>query len=92
MDPKITYDRSRRIGKGGFAIVFHGMFNGFPVAVKRIEHERRCDDKEERALEMLNHLNIVKLYTFEETNDFRLHGLHYLYVQLIYSITVSHIA
>lgn len=71
VDSKITYDRSRLIGKGGFAIVFHGTFNGIPAAVKRIEHERRCDDKEERALDILNHSNIVKLYTFENNDDFR---------------------
>lgn len=71
MDRKIKYDRIRRIGKGGFAIVFHGTFDGFPVAVKRIEHERRCDDKEERALGMLDHPNIVKLYSFKDSKNFR---------------------
>lgn len=68
---RIKIPTKQLIGRGGFASVYHGTFRGIPVAVKRIEHERRCDDKEERALKMLNHTNIVKLHAFEDSEDFR---------------------
>lgn len=72
MDRKITIDRTKPlIGKGGFASVFHGTLNATPVAVKRIEHHKRCNDKEERALKMLNHPNIVQLYSIDDNEDFR---------------------
>jgi len=68
---RIKIPTKQCIGRGGFAFVYHGTFKGIPVAVKRIEHERRCGDKEEKALKMLNHTNIVKLHGFEEDEDFR---------------------
>ena len=72
MEREITIDRNKQpIGKGGYATVFHGMFKGDPVAVKRIEHHRRCNDKEEKALGKLNHPNIVQLHKIEDSEDFR---------------------
>jgi len=72
MEREIAINRNKKfIGQGGFATVFHGTFKGVPVAVKRIEHERRCNDKEEKALGKLNHPNIVKLHKIEDSEDFR---------------------
>ena len=72
MEREITIDRNKQlIGKGGYATVFHGTFKGAPVAVNRIENHRRCNDKEEKALEVLNHPNIVKLHKIEDNEDFR---------------------
>jgi len=68
---KITYDRTRLLGKGGYGAVFVGMFNGKEVAVKRIEHYNRCDDKEEKVLKILDHPNVVKLLGTDENDDFR---------------------
>ncbi len=72
MEREITIDRNKQlIGSGGYATVFHGTFQGSPVAVKRIEHHRRCNDKEETALGILKHPNIVKLHKIEDSEDFR---------------------
>jgi len=68
---KITYDRTRLLGKGGYGAVFVGTFNGKEVAVKRIEHHNRCDDKEEKALRMFDHPNVIKLFETEDNEDFR---------------------
>lgn len=73
MPRAIIIERNKQIiDKGGFATVCHGTFNETPVVVKRIEHHRRCDDdKEDKALKILNHPNIVKLHKIEYTEDFR---------------------
>lgn len=68
---KVTYDRNRLLGKGGYGAVFLGMLNGKEVAVKRIEHHNRSDDKEEKALRILDHPNVIKIFATEDNDDFR---------------------
>lgn len=68
---ELIFDRKRKLGTGGFGHVFHGRLNSTPVAVKRIEHADRCDDKEEKALMKLDHPNIVKLLYTKEDENFR---------------------
>ncbi len=47
------------------------MYNGKEVAVKRIEHHNRCDDKEEKVFRILDHPNVVKLLGTDTNDDFR---------------------
>jgi len=67
----ITFDRKSRLGSGGFGHVLLGTFNGESVAVKRIEHHKRCLDREEKALKMLDHPNVMKLLGIMDTEDYR---------------------
>ncbi len=67
----ITFDRKTRLGNGGFGNVLLGTFNGEAVAVKRIEHHMRCLDREEKALKMLDHPNVMKLLGIMDTEDYR---------------------
>ena len=67
----ITFDRNRRLGNGGFGHVLFGVFNGDEVAVKRIEHHKRCLDREETALKILDHPNVIKLLGIMDTEDYR---------------------
>ncbi|XP_059351511.1 death-associated protein kinase 1-like [Daphnia carinata] len=57
---KISFDREKRIGEGGFGTVFKGKFGGREVAVKRVEIHR-VNEREEKAMLKLDHPNIVKL-------------------------------
>ncbi len=70
---RIEYDRSCVLGKGGFAIVFRGTFDGKIVAVKRIQQDMLAKDnqREEEALRRLNHLNIINLLFVEDDEDFK---------------------
>lgn len=67
----ITFDRKSRLGSGGFGHVLLGTFNGEPVAVKRIEHHKRCYDREEKTLNMLDHPNVMKLLGIMDTEEHR---------------------
>ena len=67
----LTFDRKNMLGSGGFGHVLLGTFNGEEVAVKRIEQHKRCLDREEKALKILNHPNVMKLLGTEDTEDYR---------------------
>lgn len=73
---KLKYYNKKKIGKGGFATVFEGLFEGSkPVAIKRIERinvENESSIRKEAEL-MLNandHPNILRYYCMEMTEDF----------------------
>lgn len=66
---KITMDKTKKIGEGRYGRVFHGKFNGKPVAVKRVEIPDK--DREKQALLRLKHRNVVKLLYTENDIDFR---------------------
>jgi hypothetical protein len=68
----MEFDRKKILGEGGCAIVFHGVWDGKPVAVKRIPTNNvASNEREEDALKMLNHQNIIKLFHVESDVDFR---------------------
>jgi len=67
----ILFDRKNILGSGGFGHVLLGTFNGEAVAVKRIEQHKRCLDREEKALNMLDHPNVMKLLGIMDTEDYR---------------------
>ena len=62
----ITYDRSIKLGEGGFAIVYEGLFKGSTkVAVKRIQirdhlNHLRITEETRIMLEVTNHQNILR--------------------------------
>jgi serine/threonine protein kinase len=67
---KITFDRSNRLGEGGYGSVFLGKFNGKEVAVKKVERFKVVEN-EELALKQLDHPNIIKLLHSESDKDFK---------------------
>ncbi|XP_057369158.1 calcium-dependent protein kinase 5-like [Daphnia carinata] len=78
---KIWFDREKKIGQGGFGMVFKGKFGGREVAVKRVEIHR-VDKREEEAMLKLNHPNIVKLLHCEKDQDFMYYALELCYASL----------
>ncbi|XP_046438240.1 serine/threonine-protein kinase/endoribonuclease IRE1-like [Daphnia pulex] len=64
-------------GVGGFATVFEGTLrDGVKVAVKRIVvGDAATNEQEEKALKMLNHPNVIKLFHVEEDLDFKMFAL-----------------
>lgn len=67
---RITYEREKLIGQGNYGTVFHGLWNGVQVAVKRVEpgkdHSLDLVEREQSILKELDHPNVVKLYDVEE--------------------------
>jgi serine/threonine protein kinase len=64
-------DRNAVLGIGGYGTVFKGKWNSKIVAVKRIELAKSENNKEEEALQKLDHPHVVKLYHVESDPDFR---------------------
>jgi serine/threonine protein kinase len=68
----LTFDRQKVLGKGGFATVYEGVWGETKVAVKRILiGDAASNEQEEKALKMLDHTNVIKLFDMEEDQDFR---------------------
>jgi serine/threonine protein kinase len=68
----LTFDRKKVLGKGGFATVYEGVWGETKVAVKRILiGDAASNEQEEKALKMLDHTNVIKLFDMEEDQDFR---------------------
>jgi serine/threonine-protein kinase/endoribonuclease IRE1 len=68
----MEFDRNKNLGEGGCAVVYEGVWHGKPVAVKRIPTNKvASNEREEAALKMLNHQNIIKLFHVESDEDFR---------------------
>ena len=60
------------LGKGGFGIVFEGVWRGKPVAIKRIAlSDITSNQREEEALQRLDHPNVIKLLHVENDPMFR---------------------
>ncbi len=68
---RIEYDRSNILGRGGFAVVFRGTFDGKPVAVKRLQEDTVAIDvqREETALRRLDHPNVIRLIHVENDDE-----------------------
>lgn len=72
---KISYDRSKKLGEGGFAIVYEGLFEGSKkVAVKRILKDHvsyPLITKETKImLEVSDHQNVLRYICCETNRDF----------------------
>lgn len=60
------------VGKGGNGNIYKANFNGEMVAIKRVELTNIVSDqREDKALQKLQHLNIVKLIHLEDSGYFR---------------------
>jgi serine/threonine protein kinase len=67
---QIAYDSKVPLGEGGYGSVFLGTYGGHQVAVKRVGlHLVR--DIEEKALQRLDHPNVVKLIYSENDDNFK---------------------
>ena len=66
------FDLNNLIGEGRYGKVFLGELDGRKVAVKRIEiSTNQNNGQEEAAMQMLDHLNVVKLFKVESDDVFR---------------------
>ena len=69
---KIIINKSKILGQGGYGTVFEGTWGNEKFAVKRILLEKiDNDNKEERALQKLNHPNVIKLYHVESDKNYK---------------------
>lgn len=60
------FDNDKKLGEGGFGVVFQDVWRGIPVAVKRIKlDDIESNGREEDALGKLDHPNVVKLFHVE---------------------------
>ena len=60
------------LGQGRFGSVFPGKYKGRQVAVKRVALNQVGDtDNEEKALQQLNHPNVIKLFHSESNDEFK---------------------
>ena len=73
----LTFDRTKVLGEGAFGIVYEGVWadktkGEIKVAVKRIPINRTAsDEREEKAMKMVDHINVNKLFHVEEDQDFK---------------------
>ena len=68
----IEFHRQKVLGKGGFATVYEGVWGESKVAVKRfLIGDAASNEQEEKALKMLDHVNVIKLFHVEEDQDFK---------------------
>ncbi|XP_046439564.1 serine/threonine-protein kinase GE16371-like isoform X2 [Daphnia pulex] len=73
---EIKVDVDKILGVGGYGKVFHGIWNNTPVAVKRIPLSKiESNQREEEALQMLNHPNVIKLFHTESDDLFKYFAL-----------------
>jgi serine/threonine protein kinase len=69
------------LGRGGNGQVFRGTFRGVDVAIKKFvidfhlpeeaSNESSKIDREHEAMQQLDHWNILKLFHWEDRNEFR---------------------
>ncbi|XP_071951805.1 uncharacterized protein [Antedon mediterranea] len=85
----ITFSEEDIIGEGAFSQVFHGMFNGSEVAIKRLKHSLSSSDKnyfaeEVNLLHGLRHPRIVLLIGVCTTGKLPLMVLEYMSAGSLY--------
>ncbi len=80
----IKIDKGKVLGEGAYGIVFKGTFGEQQVAVKRIQSAYIVtNEKEEAALKMLDHPNVIKLFHICSEKEFRyisFYGLSFIFV------------
>lgn len=77
----LTLDRTAVLGRGTYGVVFRGTFINAAgedgthniVAVKRIQLvdvDNSLDQREQDIMKDLNHLNVLKIFSFTTDDDF----------------------
>ena len=79
MEPQLSWDRNKLLGKGAYAYVYAGKLNGQDVAVKRLQIEDAApmddfvvSDREVEAMIELDHPNVLKLLFVKQDENFKL--------------------
>lgn len=72
---RMSYDESKRLGQGGYAFVYEGIYNSLKVAIKRIQKEHWKDSPSiEWETEIMslagNHQNILGYFGYEKDNPY----------------------
>jgi hypothetical protein len=68
----LTFDRQNVLGVGFSGTVYQGVWGETKVAVKRILiKDAATNEQEEKALKMLHHENVIKLFHVQEDLDFK---------------------
>ncbi len=77
---KLSYDSNKELGRGGFAIVYEGLFEGSKkVAVKRIQQahvnlsslsQNEPENETKIMLEVSDHQNILRYICYETDRHF----------------------
>ncbi len=72
---KVSYDREKMIGRGCFASVYEGLFEGLKkVAVKRLLKTKDDESAIKREAELMlkanEHQNILRYFCYEMNEDF----------------------
>jgi serine/threonine protein kinase len=66
------FGQNKILGEGGYGTVFEGVWHGKPVAIKRIQlSDISSNQREEEALQKLEHPNVIKLLHVESDSTFR---------------------
>ncbi len=69
---QIKVDFKKELGSGGYGTVYQGEWNNNQVAVKQIPLSKvESNKREEEALQMLNHPNVIKLFHTESDSKNR---------------------
>ena len=70
-----TFSQDKFLGEGGEGIVYRSNYKMRGVAVKRLELVRIKNDdaskKEQTIMQQLNHVNVLKLFHWEDKGEFR---------------------
>jgi serine/threonine protein kinase len=78
----LTFDRQKVLGVGGFGTVYEGVWGESKVAVKRfLIGDAASNEQEEKALKMLDHTNVIKLFHVEEDQDIK-----YFKIQTVFEL------
>jgi serine/threonine protein kinase len=65
-------DSNRILGEGNYGTVFEGVWRGKLVAIKRIQlSDIKSNEREEEALQKMDHPNVIKLLHVEKDSTFR---------------------
>ena len=71
-DLTIKCDDKEILGTGFQSVVLKGSYNGTVAAIKRVvKSAAREEKREENALKILDHLNVIKLYGITEDGTFK---------------------
>jgi serine/threonine protein kinase len=71
-EDNLHFNYENKLGEGYFGVVFKGIFNKKPAAIKRIQLIHAASNKqEEEALKRLDHPNVIKLFQIRSDANFR---------------------